>query len=90
MKLRDYLREARITQGNFARRIGVTQGRLQHWFAGEPIPVERCLLIERETGGLSPVEENRPDLPWRRDDAGRPLLDGFSWVDGMGGGTNAA
>jgi DNA-binding transcriptional regulator YdaS (Cro superfamily) len=84
MKLRDYLREARITQQDFARRIGVTQGRLQQWFAGELIPAERALLIERESDGLSRVEENRPDLPWRRDADGRPLLDGFIWVAAMG------
>lgn len=81
MNLIAYLRESRITQKEFASRVGVTQGRIHQWLAGEPIPVDRCVLIELASEGRSRVEENRPDLPWRRDENDRPLLDGFSWVE---------
>lgn len=80
MNLRQYLFDNRISQKAFAARVGVSQGRIQQWINGDPIPEQRCALIEIESDGQCRVEELRPDVPWVRDADDRPLIDTNAWV----------
>lgn len=46
-----------------ARRIGATRQHVYQWQTGSrPIPIMRCIAIERETG--VPREHLRPDIDW--------------------------
>lgn len=62
MKLADYLREAGVTQAEFALQVGVTQGRVSQWLAGQTITAERCAAIEAATNGRVSRADLRPDL----------------------------
>lgn len=49
-------------QANLARAIGVTPSMVNQWGAGlRPIPLDRCVDIERATGKQVTCEELRPD-----------------------------
>lgn len=46
-----------------ARAIGTGQNTVSNWLLeGRKVPAERCLPIERATGGLVTKEELRPDI----------------------------
>lgn len=54
------------SQTELARRIGVTVSMVSQWCTGvRPLPVDRCIDIERETAGAVRVEELRPDVDWQ-------------------------
>jgi len=61
MKLNDYLRHAGISQTLLAAQLGVSQSMIWQWSTGyRPVPPNRCLSIERATGGLVTRGELRP------------------------------
>lgn len=61
MKLIDYFC-AHGSQSGFARDIGVTAVSLNQWVNGvRPVPVERCVAIERATEGAVSRRDLRPD-----------------------------
>lgn len=62
MNITDYLKDASLTQQEFADMVGVTQGRVSHWLNGEKVPAERCVQIELATGGKVTRNELRPDV----------------------------
>jgi DNA-binding transcriptional regulator YdaS (Cro superfamily) len=62
MNIPDYLAKHSMTQSEFAALVGVTQGRVSHWIAGELVPAGRCVIIERETKRQIRREDLRPDL----------------------------
>lgn len=60
MDLKTYL--ATASQTRLADELGVTQGAVWQWANGRAsISVERCIQIERATGGAVTCEELRPD-----------------------------
>lgn len=49
-------------QAALARAIGVTAPAINQWLSGaRPIPIERCVAIERATGGEVSRKELRPN-----------------------------
>lgn len=57
-----YLKNAELSQAEFAKLVGVTQGRVSQWIAGETIPAERCVAIEKASNGIVTRAELRPDV----------------------------
>lgn len=63
MHLKSYLQTH--TQAALARSLGVTPGAVNQWVAGTTtIPAERCIQIEKATGGVVRCEDLRPDVDW--------------------------
>lgn len=63
MDIRDYLKKHDLSQDDFAKSIGVTQGLVWQWLEGrQRITAERALEIEEKTKGEITREELRPDL----------------------------
>jgi DNA-binding transcriptional regulator YdaS (Cro superfamily) len=62
MDLANYLKKSELSQEAFADLVGVSQGRVSQWLAGETIPAERCVVIEKATAGKVTRQELRPDL----------------------------
>ncbi len=53
-------------QTALARAVGVTQPTVSEWLRGDrPVPVERCVLIERVTDGVVTRRHLRPTDWWR-------------------------
>lgn len=74
--LRQYLAENGLTQAAFAERIGVLQATVSKLCGDDPaISAEMAVKIERETGGIVPVES------WPKF---RPLLHRASAAPTMG------
>lgn len=73
MNITEYLSANSLSQEAWATRLGVSQGRVSQWIAGQTIPPERAEQIEVDTAGSITVEELRPDLKWQRDDTGKVL-----------------
>jgi DNA-binding transcriptional regulator YdaS (Cro superfamily) len=66
MNLKTYLRKHKLSQSEFARQVGVTQGAVWQWLEGKQrISAEKALLIEGATGGVVSRQELRADL-WPR------------------------
>ena len=68
MTLNEYLTEAgRGSAAALAKVIGASTSGVCLWRNGvRVVPIERCLAIERATGGLVRAEEMRPDHDWSR------------------------
>ncbi len=64
MNLSEYLKEAKVTQMEFANLLGVTQGAVGFWLHNKPPTIERAIQIEKATGGKVTCEELRPDVDW--------------------------
>lgn len=62
MDIATYLKGAELSQQAFAVLVGVTQGRVSQWIAGERVPAERCNDIEAATAGAVTRYELRPDV----------------------------
>ncbi|MGE0383454.1 MAG: transcriptional regulator [Gammaproteobacteria bacterium] len=63
MDLSAYLKEHELTQDQFAKLIGVSQGLVHQWLKGRTsITPERAADIERATAGAVTARELRPDL----------------------------
>ena len=55
------------TMRAFSDAIGVKPPTVSQWIRGErPIPMSKCLEIERACEGAVTCEELRPDVDWRR------------------------
>lgn len=64
MKLSDYLQTT--SNASLADAIGVPHPLVSQWKTGvRQVPIERCVAIERVTGGLVRRWDLRPD-DWRR------------------------
>lgn len=64
MNLKTYA-ETRGAAAQLARALGVSSVIVSHWVTGvKPVSAERCLDIERVTGGAVRCEELRPDIAW--------------------------
>jgi len=51
------------SRAQLAREIGVKPPTVHQWVAGErPVPVKRCLAIERATGGAVTAREFYPEV----------------------------
>ena len=62
MDLRTYLSTGEQRQREFAEALGVTQGLISQWARGKAAPPpNRCVAIERMTGGEVTRQELRPD-----------------------------
>lgn len=78
MDIRDYLKKHDLSQDDFAKSIGVTQGLVWQWLEGrQRITAERALEIEEKTKGEITREELRPDL--FRKSAGDTKRGGVVW-----------
>lgn len=54
--------EAVKGQAKLARLIGVSPANVNQWVTGNrPVPIERCVAIERATGGAVTRKDLRPD-----------------------------
>lgn len=64
MDIRQYLSaDGAPSQDQFAKLLGVTQGLVWQWLNGRTrITAERCIAIERATGGQVTRYELRPDI----------------------------
>jgi len=62
MRLSAYLKHSELSQAAFAKKVGVSQGRVSQWLDGETIPAERCVAIEKATQGRVTRQDLRPDL----------------------------
>ena len=64
MNISDYLKESNLTQVEFARQLGVTQGTVNFWVNYKPPTLERAIAIEKATGGKVRCEDLRPEIDW--------------------------
>jgi len=63
MDLKTYFKSNR--QVEFAKLLGVTPGAVNQWVNGSVIlTADRCIQIEKATGGLVRCEELNPNVPW--------------------------
>lgn len=63
MNLQTYLEKHGLSQEQFAKQIGVTQGAVWQWLNGETrITAERAVEIERATKSEVSRHDLRPDL----------------------------
>jgi len=54
-------------QSKLAEKIGISRVTVNQWVTGtNPIPLERCLQVERATNGQVRCEQLRPDIDWSR------------------------
>lgn len=61
MKLKDYVAERGVTAA-LARQIGAQPQLMWQWASGvRPVPIERCVAIERATDGAVTRIDLRPD-----------------------------
>lgn len=66
MNLDDYLKgRGTGAAASLARRLGVSPVLISQWRNGvRQVPAERCLDIEKATGGVVRCEDLRPDVDW--------------------------
>lgn len=64
MTLSEYLKDANLTQMEFARLLGVTQGAIAFWLHNKPPTIERAIQIEKLTDRKVRCEDLRPDVDW--------------------------
>ena len=63
MKISEYLKEHKISQGVFAQRVGVSQGMVSQWIFGHrKVSLERAVKIEEITRGQISAADLRPDI----------------------------
>lgn len=56
MKLAEYLASKKLSQSEFGKQLGVTQGLVSHWLTGRAnIPLETAIKIESVTRGAVTV-----------------------------------
>ncbi len=61
--IKDYRTKADLSQGGFARLIGVTQGLVNHWEQNRQRPsAGMAKTIEQKTGGALRRADPRPDI----------------------------
>lgn len=67
MTLTDYLQKHRLSQAQFAERLGVSQGMVWQWLAGRSrVTAERAVQIETATRKAVRARDLRPDLFGKR------------------------
>lgn len=64
MTLPDYLKDAGLTQSEFAAQLGVTQAAVAFWLHNKPPTIERAIQIEKLTDRKVRCEDLRPDVDW--------------------------
>ena len=70
MNIVAYLKGTGLAQAEFAALIGVSQGRVSQWIAGQTVPQDRAIAIETATAGAVTCEDLRPDVAWQRSEDG--------------------
>lgn len=65
MHIRSYLDKHQLSQGEFARRVGVTQGAVWQWLNGLEVSAKAAVKIEDATKGEINRADLRPDL-WKK------------------------
>ena len=64
MELETYLQQRGMVNA-LAEKLSVPPALLSQWKAGaRKVPAERCIEIERATGGAVRCEDLRPDIDW--------------------------
>jgi DNA-binding transcriptional regulator YdaS (Cro superfamily) len=58
---KDFVKKHFGTKANMARLAGVTRQAVNAW---KKIPAERCIAIERNTGGILRCEILNPGIDW--------------------------
>lgn len=62
-KIKDYRTRARLSQSQFAKLIGATQGLVSHWEQDRQQPSPNMSrVIEQKTNGALPRATLRPDI----------------------------
>lgn len=74
MKISEFLSERQMSQAEFGRLVGVTQGRVSQWIAGEPVPPARWRKIEEVTQGLVTRNDLFIDPPAERTQEQEPKV----------------
>ena len=65
--IRSYLSRRGLTQTEFARQVGVSQGMVWQWLSGyRPVSPESAIKIEAGTKGAIKKRELRPDIFGKR------------------------
>lgn len=65
IQIKNYRTKANLSQAEFARLVGVSQGQINHWETGRQRPgAGMALVIHQVTHGELTASELRPDLPW--------------------------
>lgn len=65
MLLQKFIDDGRMSQTDLARLISVPAQLMWQWARGKrPVPIERCVAIERATDGAVTRQDLRPD-DWR-------------------------
>ncbi|HMU15864.1 MAG TPA: YdaS family helix-turn-helix protein [Thauera aminoaromatica] len=63
MNLQTYLETHKVSQSEFARRLGITPGLVWQWLNGvRPISATKVIPIETATAGAVCRHELRPDI----------------------------
>ena len=63
MDIQAYLEKHKLSQEQFGRKVGVTQGAVWQWINGRvQVDPKRAIKIERATRGQIKRHELRPDL----------------------------
>lgn len=66
MNLSDYFAQEHGAQANLSKSTGIPAPMLSNWASGDrPIPVVRCVELERATGGVVTRKDLRPN-DWRQ------------------------
>lgn len=62
MELKTYLEKTKTSQASFAARLNVSPGMVYQWVTRRrPISPEKCVLIERITGGDVTRKDTHPE-----------------------------
>lgn len=64
MQLRAYVKQQRGRAAQLAKTLRVRPVMVSQWCKGKPVPVMRCVAIERATSGEVTRDELRPDVDW--------------------------
>jgi len=65
MDIQNYLQKTGISQIEFAKQLGVTQGMVSQWITGvRPVSIRHCFSIESATKGQVTRQDLRPDDYW--------------------------
>lgn len=60
MQLRNAIKDKGLNQRQFAKLVGVSEGRVSQWLSSGRVPVERCRQVARITS--IPLYKLRPDI----------------------------
>ena len=62
MNIATYIKKNRLSQSEFGKLIGVTQGMVWQWLHGKQVSAESAVKIDQITEGAIARHELRPDI----------------------------